>query len=108
MTDMKDFNVNNTIGKWARDPAKYLYEGWYELGGRRGRWFFRRLDPVIVTDPYGLNPTFCHVNFLTRTGVIMCENRFNGFAYPAVPPDANRVWPVDLFHPLGARYNDAA
>jgi hypothetical protein len=100
-------NVNNPIAKWAGNPANYLESGWYDLSPERGRWYFRRRDPVIVLDPWGQHPILCHVSFIDRhSGWIMTENRINGFTYGSIRPDANRIFPVDLFHPLHAKFAD--
>lgn len=98
-------NLNKPIGQFTIDPTKYAAEGWYDLGGKRGQWYFRRRDPVIITDAHRQNPVLVHVNFITRAdGYLVAENKDNGFAYPAVPPGADRVWPVTMFHPIGAKY----
>lgn len=102
--DAREFNVNQPIGKWSSSPQTKRSEGWYELSPERGRWFFRRRDPVIVLDAWRLNPVLCHVSFIDLNGWIMCENKFNGFTPGAVPPNADRIYPVDLFHPLNAAY----
>lgn len=96
-------NVNRPISQWSQTPDTKRDQGFYELG-ERGRWFFNRRDPVIVLDAWRMNPILCHVNFITTTGWIMCENKSNGFTYGAIPPGADRVFPTDLFHPLNAKW----
>lgn len=67
------------------------------LSPQRGTWEFNRGDPVIMTDAWRRNPVRGVVVEATQAGGLKMDCP-RGLRYYA-PPDSDRVWPFDLFHP---------
>lgn len=76
------------------------------LSPQRGTWEFNRGDPVIMTDAWRLNPVRGTVVEATPTGGLKMDCP-RGLRYYA-PPDSDRVWPLDLFHPDAPRVEPSA
>lgn len=73
-------------------------DGWVILSPSRGKRFMRKGDPAICFDGYGRNPVVGKIAWVTSAGGAVVEAP-SGFRQPAAPPNSDRIWPIDLFHP---------
>lgn len=75
--------------------------GHVRLSPERGTWHFERKQQFVLLDAWHRNPIMLQVAYVTDSGGLVGEDIRGGRHYG--PPDSDRVWPLDLFHPNGAR-----